>query len=46
MLQHARGMHFTIVNGEVLVEGGEYTGAHPGHVVRNAAAVEASRGAA
>lgn len=38
VLQHARGVHYTIVNGDVLVERGEYTGAHPGRVVRNAAA--------
>jgi hypothetical protein len=46
VLQHAHGMHYTIVNGEVLVEGGEYTGAHPGRVVRNPAAVEVPHGPA
>ena len=35
VLQHARGVHYTIVNGEVLVERGEHTGAYPGRVIRN-----------
>ncbi len=33
--QTARGIPYTIVNGEVLIENGEHTGALPGHVVRN-----------
>jgi len=37
MVQHARGVHYTIVNGEVLLEQGEHTGAYPGRVIRNAA---------
>lgn len=33
--QLARGIEWTIVNGEVLIERGEHTGAYPGKVVRN-----------
>jgi N-acyl-D-aspartate/D-glutamate deacylase len=44
VLQHARGVHCTIVNGEVLIEEGEHTGAYPGRVIRNAYA-EAQRSA-
>ncbi len=33
--QVAHGIPYTIVNGEVLIENGEHTGALPGHVVRN-----------
>jgi N-acyl-D-aspartate/D-glutamate deacylase len=36
VLQHARGVHYTIVNGEVLIEHGDFTGAYPGRVIRNA----------
>jgi N-acyl-D-aspartate/D-glutamate deacylase len=36
VLQHAHGVHYTIVNGEVLIENGDYTGALPGKVIRNA----------
>jgi N-acyl-D-aspartate/D-glutamate deacylase len=36
VLQHARGVHYTIVNGAVLIENGDFTGAYPGHVIRNA----------
>lgn len=36
--QVAHGIPYTIVNGQVLLEGGEYTGALPGQVVRGAAA--------
>jgi len=32
-VQHARGMHYTIVNGEVLMEGGKHAGAYPGRVL-------------
>jgi N-acyl-D-aspartate/D-glutamate deacylase len=32
----AEGIHYTIVNGEVLLERGEHTGATPGRVLRNA----------
>ena len=32
----AEGIHYTVVNGEVLLEQGEPTGANPGHVLRNA----------
>jgi len=31
------GIDSTIVNGEVLIEKGEHTGAHPGRVVRSSA---------
>lgn len=37
VLQHANGVHATIVNGEVLIEGGHHTGAYPGRVLRNGA---------
>jgi len=36
MVQHAHGVIYTIVNGEVLLEQGEHTGAYPGRVIRNA----------
>jgi N-acyl-D-aspartate/D-glutamate deacylase len=36
VLQHSRGVHYTIVNGEVLIDHGNHTGAYPGHVIRNA----------
>jgi N-acyl-D-aspartate/D-glutamate deacylase len=35
IVQHASGVNYTIVNGEVLIDHGEYTGARPGHVIRN-----------
>jgi N-acyl-D-aspartate/D-glutamate deacylase len=38
VLQHARGMHYTIVNGEVLIDHGHHTGVYPGRVIRNGAA--------
>ncbi|HEY7490167.1 MAG TPA: amidohydrolase family protein [Candidatus Tectomicrobia bacterium] len=31
----AAGIHYTIVNGQVLLENGKHTGALPGHVLRN-----------
>ena len=34
--EQAEGIEYTVVNGEVLVEGGELTGALPGKVLRNA----------
>jgi N-acyl-D-aspartate/D-glutamate deacylase len=34
--EQAEGIEFTVVNGEVLVEWGELTGALPGKVLRNA----------
>jgi N-acyl-D-aspartate/D-glutamate deacylase len=37
MVQHARGVHSTIVNGDVLIEEGQHTGAYPGKVLRNGA---------
>src|SRR5436309_3037874 len=36
MRELADGIHYTVVNGEVLLEKGEHTGAHPGRVLRNA----------
>jgi len=35
MVQHASGVDYTIVNGEVLIDHGEHTGAHSGTVIRN-----------
>src|SRR2546423_424348 len=35
MRQLATGVHYTIVNGQVLIENGCYTGALPGRVLRN-----------
>jgi len=32
----AEGIHYTVVNGQVLLERGEHTGAHPGRVLHNA----------
>jgi N-acyl-D-aspartate/D-glutamate deacylase len=36
MRELAEGIHYTVVNGEVLLEKGEHTGAHPGRVLKNA----------
>jgi N-acyl-D-aspartate/D-glutamate deacylase len=36
MRELAEGIHYTVVNGEVLLEKGEHTGSHPGRVIRNA----------
>ena len=36
MIQRAAGVHFTIVNGESIVESGAATGAQPGQVLRGA----------
>jgi N-acyl-D-amino-acid deacylase len=33
--EEAEGVHYTIVNGQVLLENGEHTGALPGRVIRN-----------
>jgi N-acyl-D-aspartate/D-glutamate deacylase len=38
LIQRAEGIHYTIVNGEPIVEGGELTGARPGVVLRPAPA--------
>ena len=35
--QLATGVDFTIVNGHLLIEDGEHTGAYPGRVVRSRA---------
>jgi N-acyl-D-aspartate/D-glutamate deacylase len=34
-IQHARGIHYTIVNGAVLMDSGSHTGAYPGKVLRS-----------
>ena len=36
MRELAAGIHYTIVNGEVLLENGRHSGALPGRVLRNA----------
>jgi len=36
MRELAEGIHYTVVNGEVLMEKGDHTGSYPGHVLRNA----------
>ena len=36
VLQHAQGVDYAIVNGKVLIDHGEHTGAYPGRVIRNA----------
>ena len=36
MRELADGIYYTVVNGEVLLEKGEHTGAHPGRVIKNA----------
>ncbi|HEX6512516.1 MAG TPA: amidohydrolase family protein [Chloroflexota bacterium] len=41
-LQHAKGVEYTIVNGEVLIEHGHHTGAYPGRVIRNSSVAEGS----
>jgi N-acyl-D-aspartate/D-glutamate deacylase len=38
MVMPARGMHYTIVNGEVLFEDQKHTGALPGQVLRSTSA--------
>ena len=35
LVQPALGVHATVINGEVFVENGQYTGALPGRVLRN-----------
>ncbi len=37
LLQRATGIHYTIVNGTVLLEGGEHSGSYPGRVLRRTA---------
>jgi N-acyl-D-aspartate/D-glutamate deacylase len=34
-IQHGRGIHYTIVNGSVLMQNGSHTGAYPGKVLRS-----------
>ncbi|HWP60945.1 MAG TPA: amidohydrolase family protein [Candidatus Acidoferrales bacterium] len=34
-IQHAKGIHYTIVNGSILMKNGEHTGAYPGKVLRS-----------
>jgi len=36
MRELAEGIHYTVVNGEVLLEKGQHTGSHPGRVLHNA----------
>ena len=36
MRERAGGIHYTMVNGEVLLEKGPHTGSYPGRVLRNA----------
>ena len=36
MRELAEGIHYTVVNGEVLLEKGTHTGTHPGRVLQNA----------
>src|SRR2546425_12497317 len=36
MRELAEGIHYTVVNGEVLLEKGTHTGSYPGRVLRNA----------
>lgn len=36
MVDHAEGVYYTIVNGEVLMDEGKHTGVYPGRVLRNA----------
>jgi N-acyl-D-aspartate/D-glutamate deacylase len=38
--QLARGIEFTVVNGQVLIEKGEHTGVYPGKVARSASPVQ------
>jgi N-acyl-D-aspartate/D-glutamate deacylase len=38
MRELADGIHYTVVNGEVLLEKGTHTGTHPGRVLKNARA--------
>ena len=37
-VQSARGIHYSIVNGSVLMRDGSHTGAYPGQVLRSQAA--------
>jgi N-acyl-D-aspartate/D-glutamate deacylase len=34
-IQHAKGIHYTIVNGSVLMKNGAHTGVYPGQVLRS-----------
>jgi N-acyl-D-aspartate/D-glutamate deacylase len=45
MRELAEGIHYTVVNGEVLMEKGEHTGNLPGRVLHNARAQMAESGA-
>lgn len=38
LMQRSNGIHTTVVNGTVLVQNGEHTGAYPGQLLRSAAA--------
>ena len=32
---YAKGVEYVLVNGEIIIEGGKYTGAHPGRLLRH-----------
>jgi N-acyl-D-amino-acid deacylase len=34
-IQHAKGIHYTIVNGSLLMNNGAHTGVYPGKVLRS-----------
>src|SRR5262245_22962470 len=40
MRELAEGIHYTVVNGDVLMEKGTHTGSHPGRVLKNAGSQE------
>ena len=42
--EQATGIHYTIVNGQVLLEGGRHSGALPGRILRNTLYNERARG--
>ncbi|HEX2933158.1 MAG TPA: amidohydrolase, partial [Candidatus Binatia bacterium] len=35
-IQRAKGIHYTVVNGSLLMKNGEHTGVYPGKVLRSA----------
>jgi N-acyl-D-aspartate/D-glutamate deacylase len=39
LMQKSRGIHYTVVNGTVLMEKNEHTGAYPGQLLRTSAYV-------
>jgi N-acyl-D-aspartate/D-glutamate deacylase len=34
LVQTSEGIHYTVVNGQILTKNGEHTGAYPGHLLR------------